>query len=105
MLSGGSAPKSEVWQQRTFGNVVLWNEAIDDAGPSKGLAAEDLPEEHDDILFESIRRFKGLERPVIVLVELPASATRLDELLYMGLTRATTELVVIAPPELAARLS
>jgi superfamily I DNA/RNA helicase len=28
-----------------------------------------------------------------------------DQLLYVGLTRATTELVVIAPPELARRLS
>src|SRR5450756_146547 len=27
-----------------------------------------------------------------------------DELLYVGLTRATTELVVIAPPELVRRL-
>ena len=37
-------------------------------------------------------------------VELPTEGDRLDELLYVGLTRATTELVVIAPPELARRL-
>jgi len=30
---------------------------------------------------------------------------RLDELLHVGLTRATTKLVVIAPPALARRLS
>jgi ATP-dependent exoDNAse (exonuclease V) alpha subunit len=41
---------------------------------------------------------------VIVLVELPESGTRLDVLLYVGLTRATTQLVVIAPPGLVARL-
>ena len=29
---------------------------------------------------------------------------RLDALLYVGLTRATTQLVVIAPPKLAQRL-
>ena len=52
----------------------------------------------------TIRRFKGMERDVVVLVELPTEGDRLDELLYVGLTRATTELVVIAPPELAVRL-
>ena len=38
-----------------------------------------------------------MERDVVVLVELPTEGDRLDELLYVGLTRATTELVVIAP--------
>jgi hypothetical protein len=35
---------------------------------------------------------------------LPTDGDRLDELLYVGLTRATTELVVIAPAALARRL-
>jgi hypothetical protein len=39
------------------------------------------------------------------LVELPTEVDHLDELLYVGLTRATTELVVIAPPELGRRLA
>ena len=89
---------------RRFGNAVLWNAAIDDAGESLGLAPEDVPDEPTDVvLYESIRRFKGLEREVIVLVELPEEGERLDELLYVGLTRATTQLVVIAPPALARR--
>ncbi len=45
-----------------------------------------------------------MEREVVVLVELPTEGDRLDELRYVGLTRATTELVVIAPPGLAGRL-
>lgn len=45
-----------------------------------------------------------MEREVVILVELPVAGERLDELLYVGLTRATTELVVIAPPALAGRL-
>jgi hypothetical protein len=53
---------------------------------------------HDD------GRSKGLA-PEDVLVELPTEGDRLDELLYVGLTRATTELAVIAPPELARRLA
>jgi hypothetical protein len=105
VLSGGSAEKSEAWRARSFGNVVLANEAIHDDGSSRGLAHEDVPDEPTDcVVFESIRRYKGLEREVIVLVELPESGTRLDELLYVGLTRATTQLVVIAPPGLTARL-
>jgi hypothetical protein len=105
VLSGGSAEKSDAWRTRRFGNVVLANEAIHDDGSSRGLPHEDVRDEPDDcVVFESIRRFKGLEREVIVLVELPETGVRLDELLYVGLTRATTQLVVIAPPGLGERL-
>ena len=106
VLSGSSAPKSEAWRTRHFGNVTLWNEAIADDGSSKGLPPEAVPTEPDDVvLFETVWRFKGLERPVVVLVELPEMRTRLDELLYVGLTRATTQLIVIAPSGLAGRMS
>jgi superfamily I DNA/RNA helicase len=107
VLSGTSAEKSEVWRKRRFGNVTLWNEALGEAG-HKGLPPEEVPEEPPNVvLFETIRRFKGLERPAIVLVELPErlDQLRLDELLYVALTRATTSLTVIAPPALAQRLS
>jgi hypothetical protein len=105
VLSGVTATASEVWRHRRFGNAVLCNEALHDDGRSKGLPPEAVPDEPDEVLFESIRRFKGMEREVAVLVELPVQGERLDELLYVGLTRATTELVVIAPPELARRMS
>ena len=105
VLSGVSAGKSDIWKHRRYGNTVLWNEAFEDDGRSKGLPPEHVPEEPDDVvLFETIRRFKGLEREVIVLVELPETGDRLDELLYVALTRATTHVVVIAPPVLAPRL-
>ena len=105
VLSGRSATDSDVWKQRRFGNAILWNEAIDDQGASRGLAPEDIPDEPDDVvLFETIRRFKGLEREVVVLVELPEEGERLNQLLYVGLTRATTHLVVIAPASLTERL-
>lgn len=108
VLSGASAPRSEVWRKRHFGNVELWNGAIDDAGVSLGLPAEAIPDAPPDagiVLFETVRRFKGLERPVIILCELPAEGVRLDQLLYTALTRATVHLVVIAPPALAQRLT
>ena len=105
VLSGARADASEVWRHRRFGNACLENAALHDDGTSRGLAPEDVPDEPDEVLFETIRRFKGMEREVVVLVELPTAGERLDELLYVGLTRATTELVVIAPPELAVRLA
>jgi hypothetical protein len=106
VLSGGSADKSDVWRRGRFGNVVLWNETIDDAGRSKRLPPEEIPDEPDDVvLFETVRRFKGCERDVVILCELPTDGRdRLDELLYVGLIRATTALTVIAPPQLADRL-
>ena len=105
VLSGHTAAESAVWRQRHFGNEVLWNGAIDDAGRSRRLPSDEVPDEPPDVIrFETIRRFKGLEREVVILCELPESADRLDQLLYVGLTRATTQLVVIAPPKLAGRL-
>lgn len=105
VLGGRSATESDVWKTRRFGNVVLANEALHDDGSSRGLPPEDVPEEPSDaVLYESIRRFKGLERPVVVLVELPEETRRMDALLYVALTRATTQLVVIAPPGVAARM-
>jgi hypothetical protein len=106
VLSGQSARESEVWHQRRFGNVELWNGAVDDDGNSKGLPADEVPDEPADagiVLFESIRRFKGLERGVVIVCELPEEGERLDQLLYTAFTRATAHLVVIAPPALAAR--
>ena len=104
VLSGRTAAESDVWRQRRFGNEVLWNGAIDDAGHSLRLPSDEVPDEPPDVIrFETIRRFKGLEREVVILCELPETGERLDALLYVGLTRATTQLVVIAPPELAQR--
>jgi hypothetical protein len=59
VLSGTSAERSEVWRQRRFGNVTLWNEALGEAG-RKELAPEEVAEEPPGVvLFETVRRFKG----------------------------------------------
>ena len=108
VLSGRSAPDSPVWGQRRFGSVILGNAALAEDGRHVGLPPEQIDDDPSDtVLFETIRRFKGLEAPVIVLVELPDeehARGRLDALLYVALTRATTSLTVIVPPDLAARL-
>lgn len=65
------------------------------------LSADAVPEQPSDtILCESIRRFKGLESPVVVLVELDPADARLQQLLYVGATRAREHLVVITPETL-----
>ena len=106
VLSGRSARDSLVWHQRRFGNLELWNGAFDAAGHSLGLPPEsvpDLPPDDGVVLFETVRRFKGLEREIVILCELPETGERLDQLFYTGLTRATTHLVVVAPPSVAGR--
>ena len=107
-LTGARLEDSAIWHVpgRQFGNEVLGNPAVDDKGRSLGLAAQDVPELADDvILCDTIRRFKGLERPVIILVELSMKeAKMLDKLLYVGGSRARQHLVVIGPPEVLNRL-
>jgi hypothetical protein len=108
VLSGQSAPNSDVWRERRFGNLELWNGAIDDGGASLRLAADQVPDEPPDagiVRFETVRRFKGLERPVVILCELPDEHARLDQLLYTALTRATALLVVLVPPKLSQRFA
>ncbi len=103
VLTGKSLEHSAVWRQRRFGNEVLWNGQVDDKGKQLGRAASEVPAQPTDaILCDSIRRFKGLERPVVILVELEPG-DRLDQLLYVGASRATQHLMVIAPREVIQR--
>lgn len=96
VLTGRSLAKGDIWRQRRFGDQVLWNGSVDDAGVSLGLAADEAPEQPPDtILCETIRRFKGLEREVILLAELEPDDSRHEQLLYVGATRARQHLVVI----------
>lgn len=105
VLSGVSLEDSAVWKHRRFGNEALWNGQVDDAGHTLGLASSRVPAPPDDvILCDSIRRFKGLERPVVVLVELRADDPRLDRLLYIGASRARQHLMVVAPAAILEHL-
>jgi len=106
VLTGHGLEHSAVWKHRRYGNQVLWNGAVGDDGRLFGFAAADVPEPPPDVvLCESIRRFKGLERPVIVLLEVPRDdPERLERLLYIGASRARQHLVVIAPLALLRRL-
>jgi hypothetical protein len=107
VLTGIGLEPSAVWRQRQYGNQVLWNGAYDEAGRLLRLAASDVPAQPKDVvLCESIRRFKGLERPVIVMLEVPRDdPDRLDRLLYIGASRAMQHLVVIVPLAVVRRLT
>jgi hypothetical protein len=50
--------------------------------------------ERGKVVFDSIRRFKGLERPVVILVELEEIIDS-PETLYVGITRANAHLAVV----------
>jgi hypothetical protein len=107
VLTGARLDASAVWAApgRRYGNEVLGNPAVDDAGHHLGRPAHLVPELPSDVvLCETIRRFKGLERPVVVLVELDAADSRLDRLLYVGASRARQHLVVIGSAGVLARL-
>ena len=57
----------------------------------------DQAAEPSKVLLETVRRFKGLERPVIILTgidDLPAAEE--TALLYCGLSRARVHLVIVA---------
>jgi superfamily I DNA/RNA helicase len=51
------------------------------------------------VLFSSIRAFKGLESPVVVLCELEdLERESMDAQLYVGMSRAKNHCVIVAPP-------
>ncbi len=107
VLIGSSLEDSPVWRVpgHRYGNEVLWNGQVDDAGNLRGLAFDQVEDQPSDtILIDSIRRFKGLDRPVVILAELRTDDVRLGRLLYIGLSRARHHLIVIAPASIAGRL-
>ena len=60
-------------------------------------------EDHaDGLLCENVHRVKGLEFDTVILVTETTDVP--DGLLYVGISRAVSELVLIAPPELGIRL-
>jgi len=54
------------------------------------------------VVGENVHRAKGLEADTVILAAIDADVT--DELLYVGISRAISELVVVGPEALAARL-
>ncbi len=84
-----------VWQRRDYEEWRLYSRSEDDG----------------NVFYDTIHSFKGQDSRIVVLVELELAGkavaddpTRFDELLYVGCSRATTQLVVIGPTTLVNRL-
>jgi hypothetical protein len=63
----------------------------------------DDPRATDHVVADTFLRFKGLERPWIILTELSLGRTRPDVRMHIALTRATLGCVVIATADEIAR--
>jgi nuclease-like protein/schlafen family protein/UvrD-like helicase family protein len=60
--------------------------------------------ERDKPVLDTIRRFKGLERPVVILV-MTSGLLNQSELFYTGITRAQSILEIFVPPHLVNVIS
>lgn len=56
-----------------------------------------------EVLCTSVRLFKGLESPVVVLV-MPDGTDRLEEMMYVGLSRARNHVVILAGEQTSQKL-
>jgi hypothetical protein len=80
---------------------------IPEIAPGDRIGAFEITHDHEPrhnrVLVESVTRFKGLERDVIVLVRLdPVEYCDFETLLYVGASRARSHLVVIAEADTLA---
>jgi superfamily I DNA/RNA helicase len=83
--------------------VVLSSHGREKSAVAAALGTRLLPEKpakrDRGVRFSSIRAFKGLESPVVVLCELEdLDAATLNQQLYVGMSRARNHCVVVAPP-------
>lgn len=85
--------------------VVLSSHAVENSsvgrdGSGRFQFAKEPSTGADTVQFSSIRAFKGLESPVVILCELedlPGESQ--DAQLYVGMSRAVHHCVVVAPPD------
>ena len=77
-----------------LGEFPLWNDSFDEFGEHTGKAADELQEIPSDIyFFESVRRFKGLESPYVIALDLPEKSSTVYH--YVAGTRATAGLKIL----------
>jgi len=71
---------SALWRDPQFGNIRL---------------TDAWPPAPNHVQFSTVYAFKGLERPVVVLAEVARTTGRLEEIRYVGSSRARSHLVII----------
>ncbi len=63
------------------------------------LVRADSPDASQHLIADTFLRFKGLERPFVILVELAAGhASQYERRMHIAITRATSRLLVVATP-------
>lgn len=93
--TGVAGSKSRVWGGK-LGNIRL-------AGRDPDSHEAPPPLRHDEVRIETIHRFKGLETPATVLVEIdPSTKADLRTLVRIGLTRAQVYAAIIVTPDVRA---
>jgi DNA helicase IV len=78
---------------------LLKEARVDDAR----LVRADAPDAADHVVADTFLRFKGLERPYVIVTELSAGPERYDVRMHVALTRATLACVVVGTEEELAR--
>lgn len=81
VLTGRALDRSVVAEWDRVGTFKLGKMRVDDP--------------HKEVLVDSLWRFKGLERPVIILIDFADAIERDETLFYIAATRARDHLVVI----------
>jgi hypothetical protein len=61
------------------------------------VAKADDPDAENAIVHDTFLRFKGLERPAVIVTDLDLVSDRLETRMYIAITRAMTSLRIVAP--------
>lgn len=96
----GKTRENPLFHPRRIGKFVEYgNPQLDERGNRIPVPPEELPApDPGKVYFDSVRRIKGLERGVVILVDVPHPGEVGSEerrLLYAAATRATTYLAII----------
>lgn len=82
--------------------VLTFSSTLRDRLRAAGLGIVRWEDRVGGVLGENVHRAKGLEVDTVILVS--DRETEADDLLYVGVSRAVSELIVIAPSQVASRL-
>jgi hypothetical protein len=93
--------------ERNIAVLVSTEKAADDLAPGKLLGGYRIArcdeQAEGRIVVDSIRRFKGLERPVVVIAATPEAVVD-RELPYVALSRARAHLTIIGTERVLERM-
>jgi hypothetical protein len=108
VLSADTTEGNELFTNRQIAKYFLGNPHLDLQGFRIPKPIGELPpRDHEQVIFDSAKRFKGLEAGAVILVDVPDPGELGSEerrVLYAGVTRATTYLSIIATADVIAKL-